>query len=337
MSTRYERGADKELNAKHTKILLDLLQLPDNRFCADCCRKDPRWASWNLGIFICIQCSGTHRSMGTHISKVKSVDLDIWTPDQIEAMVKGGNLAAKVYWEAELKEKSFSVYTYMDQWIKEKYVQKKWVAIDKSSLNSDDNVEKEPTEELENEPQNESRDENTLEVELETPITTNRLSFEDEPKLPSHNSPSVSSLPATSVKSNDYAYHISAIEYSLNKAKEKINSRPIPEKVSPVSMTELNQSVNNTRNELLSSSNYRYNMNDFHQQLSSLSLGMPSSGFIPRVPTSHSAKTSITSQKPVQSPVYSSIPRETRKKRPQVQQEPISKFPYEAFANMLKK
>jgi hypothetical protein len=45
---------------------------------------DPRWASWNLGVFLCIRCSGIHRGMGTHISKVKSVDLDVWTPEQMQ-------------------------------------------------------------------------------------------------------------------------------------------------------------------------------------------------------------------------------------------------------------
>jgi stromal membrane-associated protein len=40
--------------------------------------KNPRWASWNLGIFICTRCSASHRNMGTHLSKVKSVTLDKW-------------------------------------------------------------------------------------------------------------------------------------------------------------------------------------------------------------------------------------------------------------------
>ena len=60
---------------------------------------DPRWASWNMcvlpcpflpalhvcisGVFLCIRCSGIHRGMGTHISKVKSIDLDAWTPEQM--------------------------------------------------------------------------------------------------------------------------------------------------------------------------------------------------------------------------------------------------------------
>ncbi|KAI7979807.1 Pentatricopeptide repeat-containing protein [Camellia lanceoleosa] len=50
-------------------MLEGLLKLPENRECADCKCKGPRWASVNLGIFTCMQCSGIHRSLGVHISK----------------------------------------------------------------------------------------------------------------------------------------------------------------------------------------------------------------------------------------------------------------------------
>ena len=44
----------------------------------------PRWASWNIGVYVCIRCAGIHRNLGVHISKVKSVNLDTWTEEQIE-------------------------------------------------------------------------------------------------------------------------------------------------------------------------------------------------------------------------------------------------------------
>ena len=47
----------------------------------------PRWASWNLGIFLCIRCAGIHRNLGVHITKVKSVNLDTWTPEQVAVCI----------------------------------------------------------------------------------------------------------------------------------------------------------------------------------------------------------------------------------------------------------
>ena len=49
----------------------------------------PRWASWNIGVFVCIRCAGIHRNLGVHISKMKSVNLDTWAPDQIEVRLLG--------------------------------------------------------------------------------------------------------------------------------------------------------------------------------------------------------------------------------------------------------
>ena len=45
---------------------------------------EPRWASWNLGIFICVRCAGIHRSLGSHVSKVRSVNLDAWSQEQLQ-------------------------------------------------------------------------------------------------------------------------------------------------------------------------------------------------------------------------------------------------------------
>jgi len=67
-------------------------RLPGNEACADCGTPEPDWASVNLGVRICITCAGVHRSLGAHISKVKSLSLDTWKPEEILLFVaKGGN------------------------------------------------------------------------------------------------------------------------------------------------------------------------------------------------------------------------------------------------------
>lgn len=112
---------------RHKQILKQLLKEEPNRSCADCkINKNPRWASWNLGCFICIRCSGIHRSMGTHISKVKSVDLDAWTDDQIENIVQWGNDKCNGFWEAKLPEGYVPDQSKIENFIRTKYDLKKW-------------------------------------------------------------------------------------------------------------------------------------------------------------------------------------------------------------------
>ncbi|XP_022994842.1 ADP-ribosylation factor GTPase-activating protein AGD12-like isoform X1 [Cucurbita maxima] len=81
--------------------LKDLLLQKDNQLCADCGAPDPKWASANIGVFVCLKCSGVHRNLGTHISKVLSITLDEWSDDEIDAMMEvGGNGFANSIYEA---------------------------------------------------------------------------------------------------------------------------------------------------------------------------------------------------------------------------------------------
>jgi len=121
--------------AQFQKILEDLLKSPDNRECADCGTKAPRWASTNIGVFVCIRCSGIHRSLGVHISKVKSVSLDKWSREQVEFMQQMGNKKANELYEAyipesynkgRIREESFA----LEQWIRDKYERKKFMRRD---------------------------------------------------------------------------------------------------------------------------------------------------------------------------------------------------------------
>ncbi|KNA24097.1 hypothetical protein SOVF_018930 isoform A [Spinacia oleracea] len=122
----------KELNARHRKVLEGLLKFPENRECADCKTKGPRWASVNLGIFICMQCSGIHRSLGVHISKVRSATLDTWLPEQIAFIQSMGNERANSFWEAELPPNYDRVG--IENFIRAKYEEKRWVPKDGSQL-----------------------------------------------------------------------------------------------------------------------------------------------------------------------------------------------------------
>ncbi|KAF2009619.1 ArfGap-domain-containing protein [Aaosphaeria arxii CBS 175.79] len=141
MSRRPNPAADRAEQNRQT--LKSLVKLEANKACADCKRnKHPRWASWNLGIFICIRCSGIHRGMGTHISRVKSVDLDSWTDEQLQSVLKWGNGRANKYWEAKLAPGHVPSEAKIENFIRTKYESKRWVMDggipDPSSLDVED-------------------------------------------------------------------------------------------------------------------------------------------------------------------------------------------------------
>ncbi|KAJ8901995.1 hypothetical protein NDN08_004196 [Rhodosorus marinus] len=119
---------DPKLDKQHSEILKQLLQLPENRFCADCTTQAPRWASTNLGVFLCIRCSGIHRNLGVHISTVRSTTLDTWTPREIELIKSRGNEFGKRYYEAcvprDVVRPDANDTAAVEKWIRNKYEKK---------------------------------------------------------------------------------------------------------------------------------------------------------------------------------------------------------------------
>lgn len=129
------------------KSLKKIRMVPGNDRCADCGVKDPEWACTNLGIIVCIECSGIHRSLGVHVSKVRSIVLDKWESDAIEVMLRLGNTVGNSIYEASvpIDMESFRITPDSDRgdrdlWIIEKYVKKSFVApcsLSQDSLNKE--------------------------------------------------------------------------------------------------------------------------------------------------------------------------------------------------------
>jgi Putative GTPase activating protein for Arf len=65
---------------------------PGNQTCIDCgAARNPMWAAVSYGALLCLQCSGHHRSLGVHVSCVRSLTMDEWSLEHIVAMLEGGN------------------------------------------------------------------------------------------------------------------------------------------------------------------------------------------------------------------------------------------------------
>ncbi|XP_061367028.1 ADP-ribosylation factor GTPase-activating protein AGD3 [Gastrolobium bilobum] len=93
---------------KSEKPIDVLRRVCGNDKCADCGAPEPDWASLNLGVLVCIECSGVHRNLGVHISKVRSLTLDVkvWEPSVISLFQSLGNTFANSVWEELLQSRS---------------------------------------------------------------------------------------------------------------------------------------------------------------------------------------------------------------------------------------
>ncbi|KAL1959498.1 hypothetical protein VTO42DRAFT_1943 [Malbranchea cinnamomea] len=102
----YVRTDSHGYDSNPAKLLQDIRNADQgNHWCADCGSSSKvEWVSINLGIVLCIECSGIHRSLGTHISKIRSLTLDVnsFTNDIVEILLQIGNRVSNMVWEAKL-------------------------------------------------------------------------------------------------------------------------------------------------------------------------------------------------------------------------------------------
>ncbi|XP_061591124.1 arf-GAP with GTPase, ANK repeat and PH domain-containing protein 2 isoform X2 [Cololabis saira] len=103
-----------------------------NGLCVDCEAQNPTWASLNLGALICIECSGIHRNLGTHLSRVRSLDLDDWPGELSQVLAAIGNHMANSIWErctqGRTKPTPNATREERESWIRAKYEQRAFVA-----------------------------------------------------------------------------------------------------------------------------------------------------------------------------------------------------------------
>jgi Arf-GAP with coiled-coil, ANK repeat and PH domain-containing protein len=112
-----------------------ILMIPGNMKCADCGNSDVKWASINLGITLCISCSGVHRSLGVQVSKVRGLTLDTWEPEILRVMMELGNEVVNKVYEATYDDLMSDIERATEncdddirkKWIIAKYTEKKFV------------------------------------------------------------------------------------------------------------------------------------------------------------------------------------------------------------------
>eukprot|EP00727_Mastigamoeba_balamuthi_P002113 m51a1_g119 putative serine-protein kinase atm (4596) ;mRNA; f:366111-398227 len=128
---------DKQRSPSETATALEAVWKlsPENKACADCGADKPDWFSINLGVLFCINCSGTHRSLGVHVSKSRSLKLDVVEPEAILLLARLGNRAVNAIYESKWtngrrRPTNDSPEDERSAWIRDKYIAKAFMEED---------------------------------------------------------------------------------------------------------------------------------------------------------------------------------------------------------------
>ncbi|XP_029559784.1 arf-GAP with SH3 domain, ANK repeat and PH domain-containing protein 1a isoform X4 [Salmo trutta] len=124
-------GGEDTLEDLTKAIIEDVLRIPGNEICCDCGAAEPKWLSTNLGILTCIECSGIHREMGVHISRIQSMELDKLGSSELLLAKNIGNSSFNCIMEGNMpcplpKPTPSSDMTVRKEYINAKYVDHKF-------------------------------------------------------------------------------------------------------------------------------------------------------------------------------------------------------------------
>uniref|UniRef100_A0A9J7ZKT6 Arf-GAP with SH3 domain, ANK repeat and PH domain-containing protein 3 n=1 Tax=Cyprinus carpio carpio TaxID=630221 RepID=A0A9J7ZKT6_CYPCA len=108
-------------------ITEDIRRMPGNNVCCDCGAPDPSWISINLGILTCIECSGIHREMGVHYSRIQSLSLDELGTSELLLARNMGNSGFNEIVEANLPSPSVKPSAESDMAIRKEFIISKYM------------------------------------------------------------------------------------------------------------------------------------------------------------------------------------------------------------------
>ncbi|XP_047205267.1 arf-GAP with SH3 domain, ANK repeat and PH domain-containing protein 1 isoform X3 [Girardinichthys multiradiatus] len=120
-------GGEDGLEDLTKAIIEDVLRMPGNEICCDCGAAEPKWLSTNLGILTCIECSGIHREMGVHISRIQSMELDKLGTSELLLAKNVGNSSFNEIMEANLTSPSPKPSPSSDMTVRKEFINAKYV------------------------------------------------------------------------------------------------------------------------------------------------------------------------------------------------------------------